>query len=167
MQSSIDSDLMLEREEERVMAALAESLLEMSESQILGEARQEGEDPTSVAKRTRMLLWSHAKVSRQKPLFDALEEYRRQVERMRSRDYVMPATPEERRTLMTSLFERYPQMHSAFVTVQHREFKSWSDADIESFLRQMQELGALSPKEVSRALEPQPEPSSKKDNREE
>ncbi len=148
MLPTFDLEGLTEKERERLLFAVAESVLEMSESQALGEVRQSGEDPTEVARRTRLLLWSQAKVSRKKPLFDALREYQIQVERMRARKTNLPETPQARRDLMLSLFHRYPQMQSAFMTVQHREFKSWSDSDIESFLRQLQELGAIDAEEA-------------------
>jgi hypothetical protein len=39
--------------------------------------------------------------------------------------------------------ERRPQMKEAVVTLQHRDFASFSDADVESVLKQLDALGLL------------------------
>src|SRR5206468_59918 len=76
----------------------------------------------------------------------------REVSRMRNEKYQLPGSPEARRALLARLFETYPQMENAFLTVQHRDFKALSDGDVESFLRQLQELGAY-PTEASEPKE--------------
>jgi hypothetical protein len=55
----------------------------------------------------------------------------------------LPDTAEERRALLGGLLARHPRMEAALVTVQHREFKELTDADVESCLAQLAELGVL------------------------
>lgn len=132
-----------EEELRAMMDALAESVAEASDEEILAETIEEGEDPEAAAERVRNVLLDAAKAYRQRNLREAQRQYELHVAAMRERKYTLPTTPEERRTLLDLVFSRQPEMRSAFLTAQHREFRSLTDADVESYLKQLQELGVL------------------------
>ena len=48
-----------------------------------------------------------------------------------------------RRLLLAASLQRRPEMREAVITLQHREFDSFSDADVESALKQLDALGLL------------------------
>jgi hypothetical protein len=45
--------------------------------------------------------------------------------------------------MLAALFAREPEMGSAWLTAQHRQFKNLSDLDVTSLLMQLKALGAL------------------------
>jgi hypothetical protein len=55
----------------------------------------------------------------------------------------LPDGVDARRALLAGIFERHPEMTDAFLTVQHRELRELTDADVESCLAQMLELGVF------------------------
>ena len=126
-----------------MMNTIAESVLEMSDQQILSEAEEVFDQAYVAADRVREVLQSSVKAYRQRHLFEALEEYHREVAQLREKRFEFPSTPEGKRQLLGSVFQRFPQMQNTFLTVQHRDFKSLSDEDIESFLTQLKLLGAF------------------------
>ena len=128
-----------------LLDALGEATLAMTEAELVRECRDADEDPAAVAASTRALLLGAAKDYRQRHLRAAAEEYRRRVAEIGTRWVDLPETPEARRALLASLFARNPTMQSAYLTVQHRDFKELSDADVESALVQLAELGVLEP----------------------
>src|SRR4051794_15400257 len=104
-----------DEELEQLMNRLGEAMLELHESQALADVREAGEDPTLLARRTRAFLWAEAKAVRQRPLREAVEAYQRELSSIRAQSHVLPVSPQGRRELMESMFERFPQMHSAFL----------------------------------------------------
>jgi hypothetical protein len=128
-----------ERQLEAVMNAMAESVAQASDEDILAEAAQEGQDADAVAASVREMLLSACKACLQEKLRDARKKYERDVAALDAKEYSLPKTSAERRRLLASVFQRRPEL----VTVQWREFDSLTDDDIESSLKQMQELGIL------------------------
>jgi hypothetical protein len=126
-----------------IMNALAESVLEMSDEEILAEAREEGEDPEEVAERVKNVLLEAVKAYEQRHLRTDQEQYKRRVAAMGDKRCEMPTTPNEKRKLLAAFFARNLAMKSVLLTVQHRKFEDLTDADVESHLRQLKELGAL------------------------
>jgi len=132
-----------EAELRAIMDALAESAAQASDEEILAEVRESGEDPEAVAARVRGILSRAVTAYEQRRLRDAEESYRRRLESMRTQSRAIPATPERRRELFMAIMTRQPDLGTALVTLQNREFRSLTDADIQSALEQLAALGAL------------------------
>ncbi len=71
--------------------------------------------------------------------------YESSVTAISSRTYNLPRDNSERRTLLNAVLAQKPDLQSLALTAQHRELKDLTDADIESFLKQLAELGLLDP----------------------
>ena len=65
------------------------------------------------------------------------------VQSLRARPYSLPGTPEDRRKLFTLVMTRKPELGRALVTLQNRDFKNFTDVDIQSCLEQLGVLGVL------------------------
>ena len=137
-----------------LMDTLAEATPALSEADLTQECLDAGEEPAAAAAATRALLLGAAKSYRQRHLRAAAEEYKRRVARVGTRWVDLPETPEARRAMLAALFARNPTMQTAYLTVQHREFKELSDADVESTLVQLAELGVFDPEEDERPQDP-------------
>lgn len=122
------------------MDRLAEAVLDAPEAEIVAELGGT-EAFAARAQQVRALLWTTAKTFRQQALLDAIEEYQRQVKAAKEARFTLPSDPAARRDLLVSLFQRSPQIER--FTLQHRDFKTMSDADVDSVLKQLQALGAL------------------------
>lgn len=131
-----------EAELRAIMDALAESVAEASDADILAEAREAGEDPAQTADRVRALLKRVAKAHEQKRLREAQKAYEERVQSIQARPYALPKTPESRRNLFAVVMTRKPE-YEALITAQHRDFKDLTDADIQSCLEQLGALGVL------------------------
>ena len=131
-----------EEELEAIMFALAESVAEASDEEILEETRAQGEDPTEAAGRVRNVLLNAAKTYRQRRLREAHQQYEFHIAAMQGKTYHLPASAIERRRLLDLALSRQPAMRSA-LTAQYSEFTSLTDTDVESYLKQLQELGLL------------------------
>jgi hypothetical protein len=132
-----------EAELRAIMDALAESVAEASDDDILAEAREAGEDPARTAARIRAVLRRAVRDYEQKPLREAQKAYEESVRSIRARPFSVPTTPEGRRQLFTLVMNRKPELGRALLTAQHREFKDLTDADIQSCLEQLGALGVL------------------------
>jgi hypothetical protein len=126
-----------------LMNGLGESILTQSDEELLAETTALGENPRAAAAEVRDVLRGAAKTFRQRHLRAAAAEYQRRAASLKRGWLDLPATPGDRRAMLASVFARNPRMESAFLTVQHREFKELSDADVESCLLQLKELGVL------------------------
>lgn len=132
-----------EKELRAIMYALAESVAEAADEEILAEASEEGNDPGTAAEQIRNLLRNAVKAYQQRKLREAQQQYEHRVAAMREKTYALPVTTEGRRALLTAVFARVPEMQDALLTTQHRDFTSFTDTDIESYLKQLKELGVL------------------------
>ncbi|MGH9389593.1 MAG: hypothetical protein ACRD1Z_08250 [Vicinamibacteria bacterium] len=126
-----------------IMNALAESVAEAPDADILAEAREAGEDPGRTAARVRKLLARAATDYEQRRLREAQKNYDERVGALRARPYALPRAPEDRRKLFDLVMSQKPKIGAALLTAQHREFKDLTDADIQSFLEQLAALGVL------------------------
>jgi pyruvate kinase len=132
----------------RIMDEITESVLEETDTEILEEVKQQGQDPSQAAQHIRDLLRQAVKSHRQRKLMQAKEKYRRAVISMKDKVYNLPKTAEERLRLLAALFHAQPDLQ-ALLTTQHRELKTLTDDDIVSCLRQLQELGVLTDRDES------------------
>lgn len=126
-----------------IMDALAESVVEVSDADILAEAREAGEEPARTAERVRTVLKRAGKDYEQKRLREAQKAYEQRLQSIQAQPYVLPKTPESCRYLFNLVMTRKPELGQALVTAQHREFKDLTDADIQSCLEQLGALGVL------------------------
>jgi len=62
---------------------------------------------------------------------------------MFERKYYLPESSEERRAMLLGFLNNNPDVGNAILTTQHRGFEELSDEDVESYLKQLFELGAL------------------------
>jgi hypothetical protein len=125
-----------------VMSAMGDIEFEMSEEELLDELRQEGKDIEKEAEYVREVFKTAIKEYRQAPLREAQKKYEEHLSKIETRDFELPETAPERRNLLSGLLARKPEFGS-LLTAQHRDFKDVTDADVESYLKQLIELGAL------------------------
>ena len=126
-----------------IMNALAESVADASDADVLAEDREAGEDPGRTAARVHALLGRAAKDYEQRRLREAQKAYDQRVRTLRARPYALPRMPEDRRKLFVLVMSRKPEIGAALLTAQHREFKDLTDADVQSCLEQLAALGVL------------------------
>ena len=132
-----------EKELRAIMYALAESIAQASDEEILDEVREEGDNPEIAAEHLRSRLRDTAKAYQQQKLRAAEQQYDARIAGMRHKEYALPTTPEARRTLLAVVLAQRPEMRMALVTAQYRDFTNLTDADVESQLKQLKELGVL------------------------
>jgi hypothetical protein len=132
-----------QRKQQALYGAIADSIMEMSDEEILAEARESGEDPAGIAERVRKLLLGTDREYRRQNFREAADQYRRSVAAIRSCKADLPDEADDRRAMLAALFAREPEMGSALLTAQHRQFKNLSDLDVTSLLVQLKALGAL------------------------
>jgi hypothetical protein len=130
------------KELERIFDELAESVLSLSNTEILDEVIAEGLDPCEESDRIDALLRRASKGARQHKLLAAKEEYNRQLATMEKKEYGIPQEPEKRRKILMATLARRPDVRSA-VTAQFRDFADLSDEDIVTALKQLAELDLL------------------------
>jgi len=118
-----------------VMSFLADSVAQMSDSEIEEEF---GNEPPP---HTKELLQSALKDFDQSKLRQARARYEAARKELGQRTYNLPKTADARRSLLLELTER-PDIRSV-LTAQAREFHNLADSDVESFLKQLADLGLL------------------------
>ncbi len=131
-----------------IMNALAESVAEASDEDLLTEAREMGEDPRATAARVRDVLKQGAKDYAQRRLREAEKAHRESVESIRGRQHILPRTPESRRGFFERIMTQKPELQSLLVTFQNRELRNFTDADIQRCLEHLGALGVLSEFEI-------------------
>jgi hypothetical protein len=132
-----------EEEYSNIMNALAEFTFEMSDEDVEAEIREEGDDPEELGGQVKQILHHAIKAHQQRQLLEARQRYAERIAAMKEKKYDLPESPEERRTLLMAFLSNRPEIGSAILTAQHRDFKDLTDADVESYLKQFHELGAI------------------------
>lgn len=125
------------------MDTVSDPVLQMSDKEILAEAILSGEDPEETAAQVKVLLLSAVRDYRQRRLRDAQEQYERESHASRQPKVNLPSSAEERRLLLSLVCRQKPEIGNALLTLHHRDFGELTDADVESSLEELQELGAL------------------------
>jgi len=125
-----------------VMDTVSDPLLQMSDDQVLAETVASGENPEQSAAEVKGLLLIAVKDYRQRRLRSAQEEYEREAFASQQRQAALPDTAEERRLLLSLVCQQRPEIGNA-LTLRHRHFEELTDADVESSLEELQELGTL------------------------
>lgn len=131
-----------EEELEAVMFALAETVAEASDEEILEETRMQGDNAAEVSAHVRSVLLAGVKIYQQRHLRQAQQQYEVRLAAMQNKTYQLPRTATEQRKLFDLVLSNQPAMQSA-LTTQFRDFTSLTEIDVESCLRQFQDLGLL------------------------
>jgi hypothetical protein len=126
-----------------IMNRLADSVLDMSDEQVVAEERGKGNDPIGEAESVRHVLRQASKKHRMKKLELAERVYQEQVAKIKKSEYELPASSIKRRELLAAVFAARPDVQSVMLTAQHRDFDQLTENDIESLLRQLADLGVL------------------------
>jgi FMN phosphatase YigB (HAD superfamily) len=126
-----------------LMDALAERELSLSDSEVLDDALAEGVDVKAEASEVRNVLLAGIQHARKRRLEAAKAAHEKAVASIKAAAFQLPKEPAARRALLSRVVQRRPEMREALVTLQHRNFESLSDGDVESALRQLQHLGIL------------------------
>ena len=121
---------------------IAESVAEAPDAEIIEECKAGGESVEHVADHMRDVLRSAWKGFQQRSLREAREQYQHAVSEMKTAVFRLPATAAERRTLLTVVLSRRPEVGDA-INVHFRDFGQMSDQDVESCLQQIAQLGLL------------------------
>lgn len=127
-----------------VMEALAEYTETASDREILEDAAAEGVDAKSEANRVRGVLMQAVLRAKKQRLHVAAQVHAQQVAALNSGASRLPSSASERRDLLQRTINQHPDTRQlVLITVQHREFDTLTDADVESALRQLVALGLL------------------------
>lgn len=124
-----------------IFNALAEDLANVSDEELIAEARAAGRDPARSAGELRDLLLGTVKHIKDERWRAAERAYLASVERLTAPRFGLPKTSAEQRLLLESALVRRPDVRE--MTIQHRDFTELSDEDVASLLRQLQHLGVL------------------------
>lgn len=124
-----------EEELRNLMTALAESVFEADDDEIL--------DGSIDKEKTRAALLAGVRAIKQEQMADAREEYKRAISSFEGKGTKkVEGTKQEKLGLLTCVLASRPQFREA-LTAQFRDFQDLSDADIDSYLKQLSELGAI------------------------
>ena len=124
-----------------ILDALAESLLEASDEQILEEATEAGEDIKRTETRVKDVFRRAAKAFRKKRLHEARAIYEKETRTVR-KHHLIPASFQEKLDLLAHIIEAQPQI-KAVLTAQYREFTELAEEDVDSYLDELAKLGVL------------------------
>ena len=137
-----NKDRKYEEELTHLFEALAESVLASSDADLLSELRGEGQDPDVLAQRASQLIQVAIKATAEAKRREARRAYEANVATLKAGKYKIPATIADQRVLLGSVFARNPDV-GRVLTLQHRELKTLSDADVRGYLEKLGELGFL------------------------
>ena len=129
--------------------ALAESIVEAADNEILEECRESGESPEKVAAHMRDVLRRAWSDYQQRPLKEARQTYLRAASLVQKSKANLPDTAEERRALLKEILSQRPEAGQTLMA-QFRDFEEMTDKDIQSWLEQFGHLGLLPPGEESK-----------------
>ena len=126
-----------------LMDSLAERAAEASEQEILDDAAAAGVEVKVQADRVRSVLADAILQAKKQRRVDAAAAHKQSVAAIVVRTARLPRSPAARKRLLDRVVQQQPAMRQTVMTLQHREFESFSDGDVESALRQLHALGFL------------------------
>lgn len=126
----------------RLIHLAADSAFEATDEEIADEMAEAGEDLDENAERLRAKMLEAAERGRKQRLKVLRRRWKRHAARIQELDHGLPETPAERLDLLYMVVEAEPAMRQQ-ITVQHKDLKDLTDADVTRFLNQLAELGAL------------------------
>jgi hypothetical protein len=121
---------------EKVFDAIEESIVNASEADLRADVEAAGENFSTVARDVRETFAHVQKEQRQSALAAARAGYAQASKR--STSVTLPTTPGARKALLGLALARHPEL-----TAQFRDFGGMSDADIQSALEDLSDLGKL------------------------
>jgi len=124
-----------------ILDALAESLLEASDEQILEEAAEAGVDIKKTETRVKDVFRRAAKAFKKKRLQEARAIYEKEM-RPAKKHHLIPASFKEKFDLLVHILEARPQI-KAVLTAQYRELTELTEEDVDSCLDELAKLGVL------------------------
>jgi hypothetical protein len=124
--------------------ALADNVESLSDEELLGEVWEEGQSPSDMAKRTRLLLQDTVQTFKERSVATK-EGSPQQAKRADASSVQLPTSAAERRQLLNALIAKNQQAAQLLVA-RRRLFEELTDDDVESWLEQLGSLGLISPK---------------------
>jgi len=128
-----------DRQFKGVVNALARSVAEATDEEIVEDAKASGFNLEANAAELKAMFLDTAKKFQKRKLIEAKEAYGRQVQRLQQTSFQLPQSPAERQALLQSVVAQQAQRGNV-LTAKFRDFENMSPTDVESLL---QELGAL------------------------
>lgn len=126
-----------------LVEALADDAASASAKTLIEDAVANGVDIKAEGSRIRNVLLAGLQRARRDRYRHAGLEHQQALRTLEQRATTLPKSPAMQRQILNRFLEKKPQMREQVVTLQAREFESFSDADVESALRQLQHLGLL------------------------
>ena len=123
--------------------ALAEQAATLSDKEVADDAAADGTDVKKEAMVVRGVLLAGLQRAKKDRLNRALAQRERVLASLKSSAATLPPDAASRRTLLADVIQRKPQVRDAVMTLQHRDFDSMSDDDVDSILIQAHLLGLL------------------------
>jgi len=127
----------------KVIDSLGEYITNAPDQELLEAAQEDKRDGVQTSARVKGILKRAVRTQQQVQLIAAREGFRREAAAMAEKSFELPKTKEARRGLFMAAIAQLPQLQPAF-TLQNRDFKDFSDEDIEVQLRKMALLDVLS-----------------------
>jgi hypothetical protein len=125
-----------------IMDALAESVAEAPDAEIIEEASELNEELEAGAEHLQARLLETVKAFRQQRLEAARKDYTKAIESIQRTVVDLPKTSRERRALFAAVLARRPDV-GGLLTAQYRDLKALTDEDLDSCLRHLGALGVL------------------------
>ena len=132
-----------ENELRLLFEALAESAVEMPAEELRKEVAESGHEIDVLAEEVRSTLLDKVNRYKQRHLEQARLEYVERREAMKGIASRLPKLAGERRQLLSRVFKQETEYREAFLTLQHRDFRSLEDEDVTGYLEQLADLGVL------------------------
>ena len=126
----------------RLVHLLAESAFDAGDEEIAEDMEILGEDLDENAERLRAKMLEAAERGRKQRLKVWRKRWKRHAAKIQELDHGLPETPADRLDLLYTALENEPAARQQ-ITVQHKDLKELTDADVTRFLNQLAELGAL------------------------
>jgi len=127
---------------ENLMNKLAESMELASADELLEEDSGLTADAVVRGEGVRKLLLQEVANYRKNLAEEAMRQHAATISEFLKNPYRLPDDPAAQRALLQRVFTDYPQLPSS-LTLQHRDFRTLSDADVESLLKQLAALGVF------------------------
>jgi hypothetical protein len=125
--------------------ALADNVDNLSDDEVLAEAREEGRSPEEIANQMRSFIQNTVKAFKQRPLVEAQRERERSLERMKAAKHRLPPEPRVRREWLAAMMAR-PEAQG-MLTAHGRDFTELTDEDVEQSILELMHLGMVPPDE--------------------
>jgi DNA-directed RNA polymerase subunit F len=136
-------DKKAEEKARRVLEAIADSTAGATDEEILEDMRAEGQNPATVTEEVRSIMLRSVTAYKKSRLRAAQEQYKQQVEELRTRKFSLPDSVSAMRSLLAKILSLKPEYKEAVLTALYRDFSELSDEDVHQHLVQLAQLGVL------------------------